>query len=165
MCGDHARPSGVTCTMFPNLRRRPSNASLAKVLLSSPVLPLLACDYSCHYIRRISCRSTRSGWSDETAGDVNPLWYATSLFAFHIDDVSVAATSATNAIFLFRIPLVPIFILFSSSLLICGCRFEVWFSRHLPRWCICWTMLYRGMSVTIVAEIVDIFGREEGTSG
>lgn len=98
--------------------------------------------------------------------NIYPLRKTGSLLAFYIHNVGIASTSAAHAIFLDRVPGVPVLVFFFPFLLVEGGRLEERGSRgYLPGGGICGTMLNGGMSVAEVAEVVDVFGGEESACG
>lgn len=98
-----------------------------------------------------------------TAGNVHPFCKARPLFAFYIHDISVASASTTNAHVLGSIPVFPVVVLLKALGLVFYCLFEVGFSWQLKSWSVRWAVLDGGVSVTEVAEVVNILRTEEGT--
>lgn len=117
---------------------------------------------SCHYVSS-SLRSAGSLRCDVSTCNFYPFRYAAALFAFDINDVCIAATSAADSVLLRCIPLRPVVVFFSSCFLVCGSRLKIWFSFQLACRRIGRAMLDRCMSVSEVAEIVDVLWREKCT--
>lgn len=94
-------------------------------------------------------------------GDLDPFCQTAALLALDIDDVGVAAASAADAVLLDRVWRGPVLVLFDSLLLILGGLFEIRLARQLPGGSVGGTMLDRGVSVTKITEVVDVFDGKE----
>jgi hypothetical protein len=87
------------------------------------------------------------------------------LLALNIHNVGVAAASAADTILLDWIRGRPILILFNALLLIIGGLFKVRFAGKLSGGGVGWTMLNGRVTVSEVAEVVDVTRGEENTGG
>jgi hypothetical protein len=98
-----------------------------------------------------------------TANDINPFGEAGSFLALNVDDVSIAAATAAHAILSLGVPVLPVVVLLKSLLGVERCLLKVGLARKLPRWGIGGAVLDGGVSVTEVAEVVDVLGTEKDT--
>ena len=109
---------------------------------------------------------------DKASCDLNPLGYAAALLALYIDNIGVASASAAHSVLFLCVPLRPILVLFSPAApfflqrwcaegrilarivpwAVVGCPW------HLSRWSVRRTVLDCCMSVSDVAEVVDLVG-------
>jgi membrane protein required for beta-lactamase induction len=90
------------------------------------------------------------------ACNVDPLRQTATLLALNLRNVSVASTSAADAILLLAIPAFPILVLFQPLLLVGNGLLNIRLMLALARWCIGRAVLDGGVPVTKVAEVVDI---------
>jgi len=109
----------------------------------------------------------KSSRRHKAASNLNPLGDTASLFALDVDDVRVTSAPATHAVFLLRVPLGPVVVVFFEEFLVlavsCGALLlkicsEVGFSRQLASGSIGGTVLDCGVSVAEVAEVVNVGG-------
>lgn len=121
----------------------------------------------------------RSRRRDEASGNLYPLWDTTAFLALHVYDIGVASTPAADTVLLLCVPFRPVLVFLSPSAPLflqrwCAeggifawiiSRPIIWRPWHLPGWRIGGTVLDSGMSVANVAEVVDLIGRKQGTSG
>lgn len=95
-----------------------------------------------------------------SAGDSNPLIQAASLLTLNIHNVRITLASASDPVFLDRVPSLPVIVFLLSPLLIESGHFEKRFSGQLAiAWSVCRAMLDRSMAVSNIAEIMNISGR------
>jgi hypothetical protein len=85
------------------------------------------------------------------------------LLSFDINDVSVAAASASNAVFLDLVSVGPIFVFLDPFLLIVGSLLEIGDTSQLASWSVGWTMLDGSVPVSEITEVVDVAGCKEST--
>lgn len=123
--------------------------------LQTKTLPTSRCSRSPFFL-------TRSRRREITTGNFNPLRNTAALLAFDFLYVSIAATSATNAILSWCVPFRPVLVLLSSCLFVCCGQFKIRFTSHLSGRSICWTMLDCCVSVANITEIMDLINRKQG---
>jgi hypothetical protein len=99
------------------------------------------------------------------ASDINPFIETTALFALDIDNVSVAAASATDTVLLDLVRGRPVFVLFDALLFIIGGLLEVGDTGQLTSRGVGRAMLDGGVAVTEVTEVVNITRCKKGTGG
>jgi len=100
-----------------------------------------------------------------TSSHLDPLRETAALFTFDIDDISVTLAPTANTILLDRVRSSPVFIFFNPLFLIFRCLLQVRNAGKLSCRGIGGTMLDGGMSVSKVAEIVDVARGEKRTGG
>lgn len=85
------------------------------------------------------------------------------MLAFDIHNVSVAAASTTDAVFLDLVRIRPVFIFLDTLLLIIRRLFKIWDAGKLASRSVRGTVLDGRVAVAKVTEVVDVTGRKEGT--
>lgn len=97
-----------------------------------------------------------------STGNIDPFSKARSLLALDIDNVRVAAASASDTVLLLSVPVFPVLVFLDTLLFVEGCRFEVGLSGQLSGRRISGAVLDSGVSVSKVTEVVDVARGEEG---
>lgn len=90
---------------------------------------------------------------------VHPFIKTASLLPLDIDNVSITFAPASNSVLFDRIPRLPVLVFFFPLLFILGSRLEEWRSCQLSvARGICWAMLYCGVPVSDVPEVMYVLG-------
>lgn len=99
---------------------------------------------------------------NKTSCNLDPLRNTTSLLPLHIHHIRIASTPTPDSIFFLHIPLRPVLVFLSPSLLVLGSELEVRFPWELASRGVGGAVLDGGVPVAEVAEVMDVFRREEG---
>lgn len=164
-----AKQQQTSCSKAMVVETQPGNIQTPRTRCQFPLPPQYRrfvgiSGNSCHYVSS-SLRSAGSLGCDVSTCDLNPFRYAAALLAFDIDNVRIAATSATDSVLLRCIPLRPVVVFFSSCFLVSGGSLEIGFSFQLACRRIGGAVLDSCVSVAKVTEVVDVLWREKSTSG
>lgn len=87
------------------------------------------------------------------------------MLALDIDNISVAAASATDTVLLDLVRVRPVLVFLDPFLLVIGSLFEVGDTGELAGRSVSRAMLNGGVSVAKVTEVMNIARREESTGG
>lgn len=87
------------------------------------------------------------------------------MLALNIDNVSVAAASATDTVLLDLVKVRPVLVFLDPFLLIIGSLLEVRDTGKLAGRSVGWAVLNGSVPVAKVTEVMNITRREESTSG
>ena len=85
------------------------------------------------------------------------------MLALNIDNVSVAAASATHTVLLDRVRVRPVLVFLDPFLLVIGSHLEVRNTGKLAGWGVGGTMLNGSVAVAKVTEVMNIARGEEST--
>ena len=116
-----------------------------------------------------------SGGSDEASRHLHPLRYTAAFLSFDIDNIGIASAPAAHTVFFLRVPFRPVLVFFPPGAPVfvqCWCTVGgflagivswavIWRPWHLPRWSVRWTVLDCRVSISDVAEVVDLIGGEQ----
>lgn len=108
-------------------------------------------------------RSCRRPWGDPTSRHVYPVGQTAAFFELDLWNFGITSASAADTIFLGFIPLLPVCIFLDSLLLVCCCRLKIRWAGLLTSLCIRRTMGDGCVSVTDIAEVVNLRDIQEDT--
>lgn len=97
------------------------------------------------------------------ARHIDPLGQAGSFLALDVDNIRIAAAAAAHAVLLFRVPQVPVLVLFHSLLLIQRRLFQPRLAGELARGGVRRAVLDGRVPVAKVSKVVDVPRGEEGS--